>query len=347
MQAPPGEPSRFVALDVRPAVTLVCAVDRDGRVMLPAQRVAMPALQGWLRRALRHSDAVLLGTPADPWPLCDLIAPLVAKVELAHPQLGRLLPAFQHGDDPRDTLRLARMYAAGLAPVVWAAPPAVRNARALAAQRRRLILQHAEAGAVLARLLEEVGAVPPGKHHLGADQPAWWARLPLAPAEQQLARDNLAALNRAAALLRALEQRMLALAGAAPWREWVARLRALPGIDTVEALVLMSAIGAPERFATPAQLASYAGLAPGASAGGAPEGRPELRAAMLAIGARAAERDAAWGARYEALALRIGPERAPVAIARKLLMNVWRALATVPAARAVGEEAAQPMRPAA
>ncbi len=328
MDKQPESPARFVALDIREQRALVGGVDAAGKVALQPQAVALADLPGWLGANLRPSDAVLIGAPASPWPFHDQIAPLVASVAIAHPQIGNLIPTFQSGHDPRDTLKLARMHAAGLAPTVWAPDADTSAVRALAAQRHRLIAQHAAATAALEQLLRRCGATPPGRSRVGADRPDWWARQPLPPAEAQRARDSLAALNRAATLLRELEQRLLALSEGERWHEPVGRLLAIPGIDRLSALVLLGAIGAIERFPGAAQLASYAGLTGGDAqpAGDGADGRRELRTTMIDIAARAARQDATWHARYAPLEQRLGAARANVALARKLLALVWKTL---------------------
>lgn len=339
MQALPTASARFVALDVRHQFALAGAVDRGGQVALPPQRIAIAELREWLHRTLLATDTVILGVAADPWPLADLIAPLVAGMTIAHPQIANLLPSFQHGDNPREVLKLAQLHAAGLVPGVWVPPTAVRELRALAAQRRRLIQQHAAASATLEQILHQYALVPPGHQALASDRPDWWARAPLHTADKARARDNLAALNRATTLLRTLDAQILAIGATEPWCEHSERLLNIAGIARIEALVILSAIGAPERFGSAAQLAKYAGLAPGAEMPGsaAADGRHELRAAMLAVAERAVQGDATWAARFAALHERAGVQRAMVAIARKLLVQVWRMLNAAPAEHTLGD----------
>jgi transposase len=229
------------------------------------------------------------------------------------------------------------MHAAGLVPALWAPAAAVRDVRALAAQRGRLIQQHAAAGATLEQLLHEYHARPPGHSRLAADRPDWWARLPLPAAAAQRARDALAAYNRATALLRELDQRLLAISEGEHWRGDIERLLVVAGMDRLSALVLLGVIGDAKRFAAAEQLVGYAGLAPHTQHRGAPSGRHELRATMLDVTERALRHSPEWQARFAELERRIGSGRAHLAIARKLLVQVWQVLAAP--AQALGNSA--------
>lgn len=343
MDARSGSPTRIVALDIRQQVAHVGALDAAQRIAVPPATIALAELEAWLRRTLLPGDAVVFGAQINPWPLYDLIAPLVASVTVVHPQIARLLPGFQQSDDPRETLKLARLHAAGLVPALWAPAQAVRDVRALTAQRRRLILQHAEASTVLGQLLRSYRLTPPGRNRLGADRPDWWARQALGSADQPRARDSLAALNRATALLREIEQLLNDLSRHEIWRAQVDRLLVVPGMDRLSGLVLLGAIGDAARFPGPEQLASYAGLVHGSAPEHAGEGRRELRATMLDVAERAVRYDSEWRTKYAALEQRLGNRRAIVATARKLLAVVWKTLAAPEQARAVGEA----VRPAA
>src|SRR5262249_13276764 len=64
------------------------------------------------------------------------------------------------------------------------------------------------------------------------------------------------------ARIEALERAIRETAEQAPWREVVARLRCLRGIDTLTALALVAEIGDFSRFQTAEQLMAFVGLVP-------------------------------------------------------------------------------------
>lgn len=340
-------PARYIAIALRRHGALVGAVDAEQHVRIKPCQITHAELTGWLRQQLGPADAVVIASRANAWQLYDTLTPLVAAVTIAHPQLAKLLPQIHTTDDPRDTVALARMHAAGLVPALWVPPPAVRDLRALTSYRRRLILQHADASGMLRTILAQHHLAPPGPRPLGADRPDWWAAQALTPRERICARDSLAALNRATNLLAELDERMLGISAEHPWATSVERLLELPGMRPINAIVLLGAIGEIGRFPGPNQLVGYSGLAgdprhsdqAGPDQGEAKEGRREIRAAMIDVAELAVRSDAHWGEVFADLERRVGAQRAIVAIARKLLVALWRKLSAAPslAEASVGE----------
>lgn len=329
MASSPALPARFVALDIRSDAAMIGAVDARQRVALTPRQVALGALESWYRLHLRPSDAVVIAAPANIWALHDQLAPLVASVTIAHPQLDSLLPALGRPAGPGDTLALARLHAAGLVPALWAPPPEVRELRALVAQRRQLLDQRSAARNLLHELLRRYRLTPPGADRLAADQPDWWETRDLAPADRARARAGLCDLSRATKLLAEAEANIERHASRQPWQQPAAALLgALPGMRQLEAIILLAEIGEVARFPSADHLSAYAGLA-GNAARPARDGRREIRSIMLEAARGATRDDAGWRAKFEALEQRIGRDRAMVAVARKLLRRVWKILAAL------------------
>src|SRR5215211_5105167 len=150
----PAAPARFVAIDIRRHNALVGAVGADQQVVLAPCNVLLANLESWLLQRLQPADAVVIVSLANAWQIHDMLVPLVASVIIAHPRLDTLLPSLHTSNDTPDLLKLAQLHAAGLIPALWVPPQAVRDLRALTAYRRRLILQHAEAGRILQNILQ-------------------------------------------------------------------------------------------------------------------------------------------------------------------------------------------------
>lgn len=119
-----------------------------------------------------------------------------------------------------------------------------------------------------------------------------------------------------------------------PYHEHVARLCAIPGIDCVAAGSILAETG-PDltSFPTPRHLASWAGLSPGSneSAGKAKptptrKGNKYLRTILVQCATSAkGTKDTFWQRRYRQL-IRLGPKKATVALARRLLHTVYAIL---------------------
>jgi transposase len=342
---PSSLPSRFVAVGIRKQSAMVGAVDADRRVALKPQPIALGEIERWLRQNLEPTDAVVIDSPTNAWRLHDQIAPLVASVTIAHPKLAGLLLTSAEQASPRDTLNLARMHAAGLVPALWVPPAHARGLRALAAHRRRLLDQRAEARGALHDILRRYRLQPPGRDRLGADRLDWWEAAGLAHDDLGRARASFVSLNHVEPLLADVEARLARLGADAPWRGERAQLMRVPGMTALSAAVLLASIGQIERFPTAAQLVGYAGLA-GPNADGAgdehgqggKDGRREIRSTMLEVAWGAVRGDAEWRATFEELEARIGRSRAIVATARKLLIVVWQALTALADAGVVLEQ---------
>lgn len=117
-----------------------------------------------------------------------------------------------------------------------------------------------------------------------------------------------------------------------PFRGFHDLIISIPGIGTLIADVIIAETGADmTRFATPAQLASWAGTSPGhnESAGKIKStrtrpGNPYLQGALGAAAMACAQNPTTYlGARYRRIASRRGPQKANVAVQRKILTTIW------------------------
>jgi hypothetical protein len=111
----------------------------------------------------------------------------------------------------------------------------------------------------------------------------------------------------------------------------IPRLMQLTGIGYYTAFAILAAIGNIQRFATPDQLAAYAGLVPRQHQSGqtcyfghiTKAGNPLLRWLMVEAARSAVRWDAHWHQSHNQLARRRGSNIAVVAVARKLLVTIW------------------------
>jgi transposase len=151
-------------------------------------------------------------------------------------------------------------------------------------------------------------------------------------AHAQMCRLHLDARDHLTAQIAGLD--LLVAEAAAPFARLIARLVTIPGIGQRTAQVIVAETGGDmTRFATPAHLAAWAGLAPGdnESAGkrkhaAARKGNQHLRTAMVEAAWAAARTRSRPGARFRRLARRFGrgnEKKAALAVAHTLICIAW------------------------
>lgn len=131
----------------------------------------------------------------------------------------------------------------------------------------------------------------------------------------------------------------------APHQELIARLCQIPGVDRTAAAVILAEIGPHVRaFADAHRLAAWAGLCPGNRQSGGRvhksrvrQGNVHLKTALVQAAMAASHRNGSYlQAKYRRLKGRLGPKRAAVAVAHKILIAIYAMLARGVAYRDLG-----------
>jgi len=164
--------------------------------------------------------------------------------------------------DPRDARKLARLHAGGLLEPIHVPPPELEAARDLVRAREdarldRMRDRHRLSKFCLrhGRLLPTSGWTVLRRKWLGEQ------RFEHA-AEQTTFGTYLHAVDLVDARVEQLERAIRELAEQGPWRELVARLRCLRGVDTLTAMGLVAEIGDFNRFKTAEEFMAFVGLVP-------------------------------------------------------------------------------------
>ena len=332
--APVVQATRFVGIDLHKDYVMIGAVDAQQKIVLSPRRCRLFEVEQWRAKYLLATDAVVLEATSNAWTLYDQLVPHVCSVTVAHPLLVKLITTARVKTDSQDTLKLARLLAAGLIPAVWVPPLIVRELRGLVAHRGRLVNLRTQARNRLHAILHRHALPPPDGGLFAQKQRVWWEKLSLSATEGLRARQDLALLDYVEPQLTELERELLRLSTTAPWADQVPFLVQLPGVGVLTAMVLLSAIGEIERFPSAKHLVGYSGLGARVHASGqtfrtggiTKQGRRELRAALVEAAWMAVEHSEHWRTTFERLAIRTGRQKAIVAIARKLLVVVWHVL---------------------
>jgi transposase len=324
-------PVRFMALDMHKHYVMVGAVSKEQAVLLRPRKFTWPEFEHWGQQHIGPGDVIVIEASGNAWHVCDQLTAWGATVYVANPLLVKWIGSAPVKTDPHDTLKLAKLLAAGMIPTVWVPPAPVRALRTLLGQRRRWIKQRTQARNRLQGLLQDHNLLPPEGELFTPEQRAWWLALDLSPAERLLVVQDLLALDQLAPLVDQLETVIQEQSTCEPWAREVPWLIQQTGIGLLTAMTLLAAVGEIQRFEHPNQLASYAGLGVRVHASGetyntggiTKQGRRELRAAMVEAAWSAVTHNTYWKAKFARYERRLGAGKAIVAIARQMLVSVW------------------------
>jgi transposase len=158
--------------------------------------------------------------------------------------------------------------------------------------------------------------------------------VPLKPHQRFMLRTQLARIEQAEADLERIDATLAEMV--APYDQHMALLRSIPGIDWINAVTVIAEIGVDmSAFASPATLASWAGLCPGNNesagkkrSGKSRKGNVFLKTALVTAAITGSRRRGGTylAEKYRRLTARRGKLRAAVAVAHKILVSIWHML---------------------
>jgi transposase len=323
---------RYIGLDVHKHYLIALGMDEDLHVVLPARRVELSQLEFWMKKTLTKQDDVVLEMTTNTWQLYDELCVYAGSVLVVHPPHVALITRSQVMNDKIAASILARLLAKGLLVGVWVPPQEIRELRGLVAQRKKMTGLATQAKNRLHAVLQRHHLVPPQGNPFHESQQDWWLALALGTLEKVNVLSDLETLRFAQAQQAHLTSIMEEIAYQ---NEQVTRLLQLPGFGVVTAVTVWAAIGDVQRFADSQHLVGYAGLGTKVHDSGmttrtgriTKAGRRDLRVVLIEAAQVAANSHPHWKAELARLQLRLGRNKAIVAIARKLLVAVWYILA--------------------
>ncbi len=328
----PRGPARFIGIDIHKHYLVAVGVDATQTQIFGPQRVPYTRLSAWIVRHLTSTDAVVLEATTNAFQIHDELKPHVHSVTVVHPPHVALVTRVPVKTDQKAALALAQLHAAGLLAGIWVPSPALRDLRALMAQRAKMRRLAIQARNRLHAVLHRTRLTPPAGGLFAAAQRAWWLQLPVSTLERTRIQSDLATLDFAEAQIAQLEE---SLCAAAADDSRVPLLIQLPGIHLVAAMTILAAIGDIVRFPSAQQLVGYAGLGARIHDSGqvrstgriTKAGRRDLRSIMVEVAQAACRCHPHWRNELLRLTPRLGRTKALVAVARKLLVVVWHVLA--------------------
>ncbi len=365
---------RCAGLDVSKKDVKVCVrLAREGRAGATSTVTTWTSMTGQILALREHLIAqqvtsVVMEATGDYWkPFYYLLEDAPFEVVLVNARQVKNVPGRK--TDVSDATWLAQLGAHGLVRGSFVPPPPVRQLRDLTRTRTAITRERTREWQRLEKLLEDAGVKltsvatdisgPSGRAMLdalidGQRDPAALADLARArlrlkiPALTEaltgrftahhafLARLHLSLIDQHTQAIGELTSRIEVVIE--PFRRARELIVTVPGISTTLAEVIIAETGADmTRFPTAAQLASWAGTAPGSheSAGRIKStktrpGNPYLKGALgiAALSIARSTQNTRLAARYRRIASRRGPMKALVAIEHTLLTAIWHMLTT-------------------
>jgi transposase len=323
-------PTRFIGLDIHKEYFVAVGVNARREVVFGPRRISNYQLETWISQQLSAEDALVLEMTTNAYQFYDSLLPHVHSVLVVHPPQVALVTRVPVKTDQKAALALAQLHAAGLLTGVWIPPQAVRDLRALLAQREKMIRLSTQAKNRLTSLLHRKHLLLPENPFAPAGR-AWWESLPLSDTERFLLRSDLDTLQFAQ---QQIEQLEACLKQASAQDDRTPQLVQLPGVGWLTAITILAAIGNITRFPSSKHLVGYAGLGARVHDSGMTHtsgritkaGRKDLRRALVNAANRAVQHHPHWQQELERLQPHLGRSKAVVAIARKLLVAVWYVL---------------------
>lgn len=252
---------RFIGMDIHKDYVMVAGVNRDQEIILTPRRVDTKQLGNWAAVHLMSTDHVVMEATTNVWALHDLVAPHVEAVTVVHPFHVKVIAMSLVKTDKRDTLALAKLLAAKLAPAIWIPPIHVRELRSLITHRHHLIKQRTSAKNRLQGVIFRNNLPNPDGDPVAQKNRQWWQQQPLRSVERLRVQQDLHMIDFLSRQVKEVEQQLSQLSVSSHWNTQTPFLIQMAGIGLTSAMTILSAIGDIQRFDCAENLVGYAGLA--------------------------------------------------------------------------------------
>jgi transposase len=325
---------RYIAIDLHKKYIMIGGQNNRKEWVLRPRRVHMSRFPDWAAKNLKPGDAVVIEATCNTWDIYDVVAPLVTKSVVAHPGKVRQIAEARVKTDKEDIKRLITLLIADIVPEVWVPPLHVRELRSLVSFRWRLSKQITMSKNRLHSVIQSANLNPPQGKILADKNLSWWDQQDFSELTEFQVQLDQQIVEQLEAHKAHIDQRLAIMSNSKPWANDIVFLMQIPGFGIIFSMIVLSAIGDISRFVRPKKLVGYAGLGAGVHDSGekhqeksiTKEGRKELRWAMVEVAWGAVRSDPYWKAQYNQLTKSKHPNKAIVAIARRLLVAVWHIL---------------------
>ena len=338
--------TRFFGVDLHKHFIYIAAVNSLQEIIFKPLKITLEKWPEWARDHLLPTDVVAVESTTNTWDFYDGIVALVAEFQIANAGKLPWITKTRVKTDKHDSIKLAKLCAAGLIPQVWIPPVHIREARCLLAHRRRLVgIQTMTRNRLQSLLHRHMLELPAGEAFSNRNLP-WWDSIPVSPVEKILLRHYLDILDHLKPLIGQLDAQVASLSDSPEWRDPMTFVLQIPGFGVTLGLTILSAIGDISRFESPKKLVGDSGLGASVHASGqtfrqgriTKAGRRDLRTALIEAAWAAVNFDPYWKGEFDRLSQRLITGKAIVAIARRLLVVLWHVLSKRQSYRHISDE---------
>jgi transposase len=340
----PPTKGRIIGLDCHPD-TYTAAVFRgttphDARQLCARANLSLPSLLAWVAEEFTREDLFLLEAGANSFEIHRRLLALGRRaVVLESGHVGKHAKTYAD-NDKMAAARMVLVYLAGGVPCVWVPDAPSGERRELLHAQQKAVADHTAAGNALKSYLNQF-AIRLGRRGLHHQRTRAWvlAERAWSPLQRELLSTYFEQFDSAAQRRQRLTRLIAEQVSADPL---MLRCMQLLGIGLTNAFALVAIIGEVRRFEAPEKLVAYIGLNPGQRQSGTGKnikigvgkrGRSDLRH-LLIQGAQAVLRTGRntalgqWG--WKLFARKGERNLAVVAVARKLVVQVWHLLSGHP-----------------
>jgi len=326
---------QFIGCDAHKKFSLFIAMNQEGGYGKPIRVLHDRERMRAFLEALPAGSKIALETSGSYYWLVDEMERAGHQAQLAHALTAKRRMEGRHKTDERDARGLAMLLRNGTLPRVWIPPAELRDQREMLRWRMSLVESRSQiknrihgvllrynVRAAASDLYGEAGRaeLDPEQGDLLAELPEW---------TRQSVEEQLETIDHLDRQIEDCEQKLEVLLEASAERDL---LKTMPGVGPILSAVIALEIGDIGRFASPQNLASYAGLVPAAreSAGKKRQGKcpadcnTYLKWAFIEAGNVVARHHKKWPGRHVAELYRRGKlnsrmhGKATVAVARHL-----------------------------
>jgi len=325
---------RYIGIDIHKHYVMVGGQNANQEWILKPRQVQMVHFRSWAEKNLKEGDAVVVEATGSVWDIYDIVAPLVSKTVVANAHKVRQIAEARVKTDKEDIKRLITLLIADIVPEVWVPPTHVRELRSLISFRWRLSKQITMSKNRLHSVVQRFNLNAPEGGLLTDKNRSWWEEQNFSDLTGFQVDRDLEIVANLESQKAAIDQKLAELSNSEPWASDMVYLMQIPGMGLIFSMVVLSAIGDISRFPDPGKLVGYAGLGAGVHISGEKHqeksitkaGRKELRWALVEAAWVAVRFDPFWKAQYQRLRVRMHPNKAIVAVARRLLVSIWHIL---------------------